>query len=431
MLTALLTLLLSQAPAAAPAAAAPPAAELSPATHELFDRLRPRVAQVRIIEGGSGSKSSIGTAFFVSPEGHALTNYHVVADVVRRPAGYAAQLVRDGGEPEPVAVLAVDVVHDLAVVKVARRAEEHFTLRAAPPPHGARLYAMGNPHDLGTTIVEGTYNGLVTDALYARIHFTGAINPGMSGGPCVSSDGQVVGVNVATAGNELGFLVPAGQAAALLERARALAAPPTAEALRASVGAQLHENQERVAARLLGGAPPAQALGEARAAGRWAPFLKCWGDTPRDGERPYTVTRYSCAAEEDIFLSGQHRTGAVRYQHRWARAQRLGAVRFAALQQSLYEENDDGPEAGEGDVTAFSCTQDFVRGAAEGGARLRAALCLRAYKDFPGLYDVTVHAATLEAGDRGLVSTFSASGFSAANARALARRFLESITWSR
>ena len=50
-------------------------------------------------------------------------------------------------------------------------------------PKGERLYSMGNPLDLGFTIVEGTYNGPVERSYNERIHFSGAINPGMSGGP--------------------------------------------------------------------------------------------------------------------------------------------------------------------------------------------------------------------------------------------------------
>ena len=59
--------------------------------------------------------------------------------------------------------------------------------------HGARLYSIGNPHDLGISIVEGTHNGLLRHTLYPRIHFTGPINPGMSGGPTITPEGAVVG----------------------------------------------------------------------------------------------------------------------------------------------------------------------------------------------------------------------------------------------
>ena len=45
-----------------------PVATLPPATHELFERIKRRVAQVRIIERRSGTKSSIGSAFFVDAD---------------------------------------------------------------------------------------------------------------------------------------------------------------------------------------------------------------------------------------------------------------------------------------------------------------------------------------------------------------------------
>ena len=64
-------------------------------------------------------------------------------------------------------------------------------------PKGERLFAMGNPLDLGFTIVEGTYNGLVDYSYNERIHFSGALNPGMSGGPTVTADGRIAGINVA------------------------------------------------------------------------------------------------------------------------------------------------------------------------------------------------------------------------------------------
>src|SRR4029077_1010892 len=130
------------------------------------------------------------------------------------------------GAKGPLELLAFDVAHDLAVVRIARTELPflQFDERALAGalPKGERIYAMGNPLDLGFTIIEGTYNGLVDRSYDDRIHFSGAINPGMSGGPVAGSDGRIVGVNVAKRldGEQVGFLVPARYAAALVEKAR-------------------------------------------------------------------------------------------------------------------------------------------------------------------------------------------------------------------
>jgi S1-C subfamily serine protease len=440
MFAILLLVALAQAPGTAPGSAPgvpqagvseavpllPPPAVLPPSTHELFSRIQGRVGQVRIIERRSGSKSSIGTAFFVSARGHAVTNYHVVSDLVLHPDDYTAELERDGRPAVPVRLVDVDVVHDLAVIQADEELQDFFALEEKTPPHGSRLYAMGNPHDLGTTIVEGTYNGLIPDALYERINFTGAINGGMSGGPALTSEGRVVGVNVASLGNELGFLVPVRHARALLARALAAKAGE-ASPLVDSVRAQLVEHQQRVTDQLLAEALPRQALGAYQVPGRWRPFLKCWGDTPHDTESPYTLTSYQCSSEEDIYLSSVQRTGLVSFVHQYATTSKLGALRFSALYSALFNEDPRTVEATRDDVTNYRCKTRFVD---VKGLTVRAALCLRAYKRFPGLYDLVLRAATLDASNRGVETSLTLAGFSSENAHALARRYLEGLSWT-
>jgi len=444
MLTILLLAALAQAPVPVPTQGVPtgapdagtpavvpplPVATLPPATHELFERLKGRVAQVRIIERRSGTKSSIGSGFFVSAEGHAVTNYHVISSIVHHPEDYTAELVRDGKESDsvPVKLMAVDVIHDLAVIRLDGAVKDWFELAEREPPQGTRLFAMGNPHDLGTTIVEGTYNGLVQDALYDKVHFSGAINPGMSGGPTVTGDGKVVGVNVATMGNQLGFLVPVAHARALLERAREVK-ESSPKALLAEVGSQLLDNQQRITERLLATPVPTQTLGDYRVPGRWLPFLKCWGDTPHLPENPYTITNYQCSSEEDLYLSSDHRTGVVAYDHAYVTSEQLGALRFSSLYTATFGNDAGGVDATKEDVTNFRCQVEFVE---VGGMPVRAALCLRGYKKLPGLYDLALRAATLNASTSGVQTSLDLAGFSADNARAIARRYLEALAWTK
>src|SRR5205807_1245578 len=103
--------------------------------------------------------------------------------------------------------------NDLALVRLDRADRPFFAFDVrtaeADLPRGERLYSLGHPLGIGFTIVEGTYNGPVERSYSPRIHFTGALNPGMSGGPAVDGDGRVVGVNVSKqfGGDLVSFLV--------------------------------------------------------------------------------------------------------------------------------------------------------------------------------------------------------------------------------
>ena len=62
-----------------------------------------------------------------------------------------------------------------------------FEISDTTPTKGEELFSLGNPHDLGMIVVPGTYNGLKKESFNDRIHFTGSVNSGMSGGPVVNA----------------------------------------------------------------------------------------------------------------------------------------------------------------------------------------------------------------------------------------------------
>ena len=188
-------------------------------TEEIFARYKAAVVQVRIVDERGGEKSSLGSGFFISDAGEIVSNYHVVADLVEHPGQFRAEYVLDDGQTGPLTLRTVDVVHDLSLLQAENLRRPFLAIESNLPAKGERLYAFGNPYDLGMTIIEGTYNGLLEKSLYERIHFSGSINPGMSGGPTVDRNGNVIGVNVATAGNQVSFLVPAGYVLGLMEGA--------------------------------------------------------------------------------------------------------------------------------------------------------------------------------------------------------------------
>jgi serine protease Do len=147
----------------------------------------PRLLQIRTLVADAGQQASIGSGFLVSADGLAITNYHVVSQAVLEPKTYRLEYAAADGSRGELSVVGVDLPNDLAIVRLAKADAPFFTFDSAAmegaPSKGERLYSMGNPLDLGFTIIEGTYNGLVDRTYNDRVHFSGALNPGMSGGP--------------------------------------------------------------------------------------------------------------------------------------------------------------------------------------------------------------------------------------------------------
>lgn len=396
----------------------------------LFAQVRDRIVQVRLIDSASVAKTSIGSGFYVSRTGIVLTNYHVVAKSVAEPARHRIELVSAGKVTAPATVLAVDVVNDLALLQTDHVVAEPFEFLATAPEQGTRIYSLGNPLDLGSSIVEGIYNGIAKGSLYGRVHLTAPINPGMSGGPALNADGRVVGVNVASAGNEVGFLVPGERAHALVERF--LGAAPVASAdLWEDVRQQLIANQAGLVDRLLAQPFASVALGPFVLPIDDSETLNCWGTTSHGEHQPYEVVEHRCSTREDVFVGEGIDAGSISLRHAWVRSDELSSVRFLRLFESKFRQIGAPSEmfsflldTADEKVSPFECTTDFVD---VRGATWKAVACLRSHRKLKGLYDVEVSVASIDASRQGAVSNLTATGLSPANADALARRYLEAI----
>lgn len=402
-----------------------PAQAPSEAPAEVFRRFADRVVKVEVVEIGSGAKTSLGTAFFVSGDGLLVTNYHVVAEAVHDPDRYRAQWIASGGTARPGRILALDVVADLAVLATDQSAGHFFTLEGAAIPKGTRLYSLGHPKDLGLSIVEGTYNGLLEHTLYPKIHFTGPLNPGMSGGPALTADGRVIGVNVSTEGNSVSFLVPAEPARKLVARART--EPKAASDLLQEVGQQVLANQDVYLASLFTGEDHSVRLGPFRVPTQPAPFFHCWGDADRADDALYERVSHECSTDDYIFLGSDQSSGIVTLRHLLLTSRGVGPVRFYAIYTSLFGQRSDDDDFDSGAVTGERCRTANVR---EPGLVLRTVFCARRYLDFPDLYDATLQAAVLGARDVGLITTLSLSGVSFENAQRISREYLSRIRWA-
>lgn len=390
-------------------------------TEDVYTRHQESVVQVRIIDAKGGAKRSIGSGFLVSDDGRLVSNFHVVADFVHHPENHRAEWQASDGSTGALELLDVDVVHDLAVMQATDLVGRPFlAVESNLPNMGERIFALGFPYDLGLTIVEGTYNGLLEKSLYERIHLTASINPGMSGGPALDRAGNVIGVNVASAGEQVGFLVPARHVIGLLTRDDAA----TRGELMDRIGAQLKANQAQYLIDLMQAEFPTVALGNYRVPSALAKYISCWSQTEQDNERLIDRTELSCQNEDDVFLTAELATGSIRYEHALRQARRIGGLRFWAQMERDFSSFYGNLGGDKSTVTGFECHSDFVD---EAGIKRKLSLCARRYREFPGLYDLVQRQVSLDADGRSLQSTLVLTGVDREHGLKFARRFVESI----
>ncbi|MGH8034522.1 MAG: S1 family peptidase, partial [Lysobacterales bacterium] len=394
-----------------------------PDTPDLYSLWHDRVVQVQVIDQKAQSKAGIGSGFFTGEPGWIITNYHVIAELANRPGRYRARYVSASGLEGSLELLAVDAVHDLAVLRAEDFAPEGLLLGERPPPKGSRLYALGYPYDIGLTIVEGTFNGMLEKSLYEKIHFTGSINPGMSGGPALGHAGNVVGINVATAGDQVSFLVPAHYAAKLIAQTRDK--PATTDFLGQSVSRQLRQNQESVSSRLLAGEIPRTRLNGYLVPGAMAPYISCWGDSQEDRPDELAQVFYRCQTQDDIFLSESLYTGVIQYQHELLSSDRMHSLRFYKQLENRGYYAALQLEGDEQSVSNYRCQSDFIE---QAGLNFKATFCVRRYRLIDGLYDSYLALTSLVDDDEALQSTLVLAGFSWTNITSLSTRFIESIS---
>src|SRR5258708_2793879 len=117
----------------------------------VFAAVKDRIVQVRLIDQAGNAKNALGSGFVIADGGRIISNYHVVSGLVNHPGRFRAEYLAQNGDIGKLALLDIDVVHDLALLRADGFAPAPFALRAEAPAMGVRLYSLGNPLDLGLT----------------------------------------------------------------------------------------------------------------------------------------------------------------------------------------------------------------------------------------------------------------------------------------
>jgi hypothetical protein len=341
------------------------------------------------------------------------------------PEKYQLEYLAQDQSKGQLKVLAVDVINDLALVQTDYQPMQRFAIQSEKPVQGVTLYSLGNPHDLGMILVPGTYNGLQKYSFYPRIHFTGAVNSGMSGGPTVDASGKVVGINVASAGNQLGFLVPAQALTALLERYQQQGQPKD---FKSQIEGQLLDSQQKMFSQILQADWQLKEFGPGKVPDEIVPFVRCWGESnvEKRQDQLKKVAAF-CSQSEEIFLSQSFSTGRIEMQFEWLHGPELHPLQFFNRYQQHIDRANPDNQATKEDVTPFECQHQVVQ--QPNGQRAKTIFCVRAYRQFASLYDALYLAASLDHQQQGIVSHFTLSGVSQENALAFSRKFSEAVLW--
>jgi hypothetical protein len=390
-------------------------------TQDTYKKVSPSVLQVLILDKASGTKSSFGSGFFVGDLGYIVTNFHVISDLVFHPGQYRAEYRNANNQRGPLTLVHFDVVNDLALLRSGDYQGPGLKIADTEPEKGSRVYAMGHPHDLGLSVVEGTYNGLLEDHMIPRIHYTGALNPGMSGGPALDRDNRLVGVNVAGMGNEVSFLVPASYVKHLLQDVNSGTLNPV---LKERVAEQLLRHQQNYLEPILARPFPAINLGKYQVPGQLSRAFECWGSTREPDDRLYSTTSHRCETSDYIYLSPDDHTGMIEYRHEYFKTDQLGPQRFYSFLETHLQSIHASTSADEEFMTRFSCAENMVD---SNDINMKLVSCIRSHRIIDGIYDFFMILTTDEDDDSALYSVLMASGVSYDNGLKLQKKFLGAI----
>jgi serine protease Do len=153
-----------------------------------------------------------GSGFFISPDGYAVTNNHVVDKAE------SVEVKTDDGKTHKAKVIGADPRTDLALIKVDGGPFPYVKLSDKTPRIGDWVLAVGNPFGLGGTVTAGIVSARGRDiganAYDDFIQIDAPVNKGNSGGPTFDTEGNVIGVNTAIfspSGGSVGiaFAIPA------------------------------------------------------------------------------------------------------------------------------------------------------------------------------------------------------------------------------
>jgi serine protease Do len=188
-----------------------------------FERFFRRFGMPNNSPNGKEVITGQGSGFFISADGYAVTNNHVVQNAEN------VTVTTDDGKTFDAKVIGTDPRTDLALIKVEGSDFPFVKLAEGSPRIGDWVLAVGNPFGLGGTVTAGIVSARGRDIGAGPyddfIQIDAPVNKGNSGGPTFDVDGNVIGVNTAIfspSGGSVGiaFAIPAATVSSVIAQLR-------------------------------------------------------------------------------------------------------------------------------------------------------------------------------------------------------------------
>jgi serine protease Do len=414
--------------------ALPALAGVSADTRSLIEGAFNCVYQIKTSVDADAPKTSYGSGFVIDRAGILATNFHVVIDAMQKPKDYKVFVVHEGKATE-AHVIGIDAVDDIAILKVDKTFPCQMKLAPARPALGERMYSIGIPEDLNKSIVEGVYNGEDQFGPYSAIQMSSAINSGMSGGPTVNKNGEVVGLNVAIlrSAQNLAFAVPLSRLRALLAKDPVtLPVDGKIDTLNREIRSQLDAAQRKLADDFVA------AMRKTHKIGKWSvvkmpKYYKCWRQVAEQFKAD--ISDEGCFLTYGTQIGGAERSGYIRANWSVVENKRKSVAQFYHLMDMMARGNNSQSSGGDrGDNEDFTanplaggdCKSERVRN--KHGLLIQMRYCVGGYRDLPDLYSGSVSAAVVNERPNGLTMSVDAAGFTLDNLKKIITAQIDTVS---
>lgn len=390
-------------------------------TQAIFTKVKDSLYQIQLVNKITGKKTSFGSGFVVFNNNLLASNYHVIASYIDRPDEVDIEYLSVTGRTGKLTLLDIDVFNDLAILQADEDLGEPLSVNSVTFK-GEKIYSLGNPLDLGFAIIEGINNDKLQHDDANRILYSASLNPGMSGGPAVNLNGEVVGVNVATStrGKDISFLVHIDALSTLYQHLQT-ADYQIPNDFKDRIKTQLASIAEHYFKTLLNAEWTSFEIGDFRVVHKMGENFTCSDRSSNKKQFLFSESSVKCQNNRSIYISPTNQLGYIDYSYHLIKAKSpMLSTKFYNYYQHHYS---IGGQFGynEEEHANINCFSEFIKVKSR---PFKATICEQPLKSFTGFGNFSLVMAEIGQKNKGFIFKLSISGLRLSDSLTLSKKML-------